>query len=463
MENLWLLTEERPKPSVILQIIEMYCNDFEDKIALKEEIRIKPIIENGVFKFIYVIEGLKVYGAKNIYIKTVSGSSSFLDFLLFKQEFAPKEGCSTDNLIMAIEETKTSDDESRNTGVYQRGSKFVYITPYYDKVKLYMLYNEELEAREDKKPSDTSIFGTNILLTLGVTIVGKDISKWFKPFESLDELINFKASMRKPPAGNVPIEIKKFPDRIEISGRLSKPADAGNIGHDPNIGALSMISKCIRALGWNEDIVITMHGVTQAYVNRTRGKNKFLYICNILGLKLDGITMPKSVSLPELYWHYEMSSEKMTSILLHVLGMYNGMYGVYENHAGCERGYFRTKSGELITLPKKDRQGINLYLPDVVLYDEPSNIILLVEGKKLSTLSNGIEEIQYYDSIENEYIKPAYKGVNILRCISIFGGNDSGYLHKDVLIYMNLAGKIFINPNAPECVKSMFRSVGVNI
>ncbi len=463
MENLWLLTEERPKPSVILQIVEMYCNDFDDKITLKEEIRIKPIIENGIFKFVYVIEGLKVDGANNIYIKTVSGSSSFLDFLLFKQEYAPKEGCSTDNLIMAIEETKTSDDESRNTGVYQRGSKFVYISPYYDKVKLYMLYNEELEAREDKKPSDTSIFGTNILLTLGVTIVGKDTSKWFKPFESLDELIRFKASMRKPPAGNVPIEIRKFQDRIEISGRLSKPADAGNIGHDPNIGALSMISKCIRTLGWTKDIVITMHGVTQAYINKTKGKNKFLYICNILGLKLDGIVMPKSVSLPELYWHYEMSSEKMTSILLHVLGMYNGMYGVYENHAGCERGYFRTKSGKLITLPKKDKQGINLYLPDVVLYDEPSNIILLVEGKKLSTLSNGIEEIQYYDSIENEYIKPAYKGVDILRCISIFGGNNSGYLHKDVLIYMNLSGKIFINPNAPECVKSMFKNVGVTI
>lgn len=463
MENLWLLTEERPKPSVILQIIEMYCNDFDDKITLKEEIRIKPIIENGVFKFIYVIEGLKVDGANSIYIKTVSGSSSFLDFLLFKQEYAPKEGCSTDNLIMAIEETKTSDDESRNTGVYQRGSKFVYITPYYDKVKLYMLYNEELDDREDKKPSDTSIFGTNILLTLGVTIVGKDISRWFKPFKSLDELINFKSSMRKPPAGNVPIEIKRFPDRIEISGRLSKPATAGNIGHDPNIGALSMISKCIRVLGWDKDIVITLHGVTQAYVNKTKGKNKFLYICNILGLKLDGIVMPKSVSLPELYWHYEMSSEKMTSILLHILGMYNGMYGVYENHAGCERGYLRTKSGELITLPKKDRQGINLYLPDVVLYDDPSNIILLVEGKKLSTLSNGIEEIQYYDSIENEYIKPAYKGATILRCISIFGGNDSGYLHKDVLIYMNLSGKIFINPNAPECVKSMFRNVGVTI
>lgn len=399
MDNLWLLTEERPKPSVILQIIEMYCSDFNDRIVAKGDIKIKPIIESGKFKFTYVVENLKVGNAESIFIKTVSGSSSFLDFLLFKQKTAPVEGSTTDNLIMAIEETKTSDDESRNTGVYQRGSKFVYITPYYNNVKLYMLYNEELEAREDKKPSDTSVFGTNILLTLGVTIVGKNTSKWFKPFTSLDELIRFKAGMRQPPAGNVPIAITKYPDRIEISGRLSKPADAGNIGHDPNIGALSMISKCIRTLGWDKDIVITLHGVEQSYVNKTRGKNKFLYICHILGLKLQGITMPTRVELPELYWHYEMSSEKMTSILLHVLGMYHGLYGVYENHAGCERGYFRTKSGQLVTLPKKDSHGINLYLPDVVLYDAATNYVVLVEGKKLSTLSNGLKEIQYYDSI----------------------------------------------------------------
>ena len=463
MDNLWLLTEERPKPSVILQIIEMYCSDFNDRIVAKGDIKIKPIIESGKFKFTYVVENLKVGNAESIFIKTVSGSSSFLDFLLFKQKTAPVEGSTTDNLIMAIEETKTSDDESRNTGVYQRGSKFVYITPYYNNVKLYMLYNEELEAREDKKPSDTSVFGTNILLTLGVTIVGKNTSKWFKPFTSLDELIRFKAGMRQPPAGNVPIAITKYPDRIEISGRLSKPADAGNIGHDPNIGALSMISKCIRTLGWDKDIVITLHGVEQSYVNKTRRKNKFLYICHILGLKLQGITMPTRVELPELYWHYEMSSEKMTSILLHVLGMYHGLYGVYENHAGCERGYFRTKSGQLVTLPKKDSHGINLYLPDVVLYDAATNYVVLVEGKKLSTLSNGLKEIQYYDSIENEYIKPNYPNAQILKCVSIFGGNQKNYLHKDVLIYMNESGEIYINPNAPTCIKKIFIAAGVKL
>lgn len=461
MDNLWLLTEERPKPSVVLQIVEMYCKDFGAKITKHDEIKIKPQIKNGVFNFIYEIEGLAVDTAAGIYIKTVSGSSSFLDFLLFKQPNAPTEGSSSDNLIMAIEETKTSDDESRNTGVYQRGSKFVYITPYYQNVKLYMLYNEELEARENKKPSDTSVFGTNILLTLGVTIVGKDTSKWFKPFESLDELIRFKAGMRQPPAGNVPITITKYSDRIEVSGRLAKPATAGNIGHDPNIGALSMISGCIRKLGWTKDIVITMHGVTQEYVDHTRGKNKFLYICNILGMKLEGIKMPKNVSMPSLYWHYEKRSEKMADILLHVQTMYHGMYCVYENHAGCERGYFRTKKGQLVTLPKKDRNGINLYLPDVVLYDDITNTILLVEGKMLSTLQLGIEEIENYDSIEQEYIYPAYKDVKIQRWVSIFGGNCVSIPHEKVLFYLSESGRILINKNAPECVRKAFEGTGV--
>lgn len=463
MDNLWLLTEERPKQSVVLQIVEMYCKDFDDEITEHTEIKILPHIENGYFKFVYEIQGLAVNKADKIYIKTVSGNSSFLDFLLFKQEKAPVEGCATDNLIMAIEETKTSDDESRNTGVYQRGSKFVYITPYYKNVKLYMLYNEELEARESKKPSDTSVFGTNILLTLGVTIVGKDTSKWFKPFDSLDELIRFKAGMRQPPAGNVPITIKKFPDHIEVSGRLAKPANAGNIGHDPNIGALSMISGCIRKLGWTKDIVITMHGVTQQYVNNTKGKNKFLYICSILGMRLDGIIMPRNVSMPDLYWHYERKSEKMADILLHVQTMYHGMYCVYENHAGCERGYFRTKKGRLVTLPKKDKNGVNLYLPDVVLYDEETNYILLVEGKMLSTLDKGIAEIENYDSIEQEYIYPEYKNVEIMRCVSIFGGNCSKIPHEKVLFYLADNGRIIINKNAPQCIKKAFKGTGVII
>ena len=464
MDNLWILTEERPKSSVICQIVDLYQRDFGGVIRSmdRDKVKIGADFKNGVFQFSYTVEGIFIEGIDKIIIKTVSGSSSFFDFLVFKQEKAPVEDMSG-NLLMAIEETKTSDDESRNTGVYQRASKFAFIDAFYQNVKLYMLYNDELEVREGKKPSDTSVFGTNMLLTLNVDIVGKDTSKWFKKFSSIEDMIRFKAGMRQPPAGNVPINLTRYDDRIEVSGRLAKPADAGNIGHDPNIGALSLISKGLRYLGWKKRIVITKHGVTQEYVNRTHGKNKFLYICSILNVELDGIVMPKKVSLPEKYWHYEMSSEKMASILLHMVGEYHGLRGIYQNHAGCERGYFKTKSNQLITLPKKDRNGINLYIPDLVLQDPKSNYVILVEGKKLSTLQAGIDEIEDYDSIEIEFIKPYYRDCKIYRCVSIFGGNLMSLPHPKVILYLSETGRVIINPNAPQCILDAFRAEGVRI
>lgn len=185
MDNLWILTEERPKPSVIKTILKTYCEDFNERLDdSNEEISIDPCIRGGAFSFLYEVVGVRVSGSDRIFIKTVSGSSSFLDFLLFKQEEEPNEKSDGNNLLMAIEETKTRDNESRNTGVYQRGSKFVYIESYHRSVALYMLYNEELEARKMKKPSGTNIFGTNMLLTLGVKVIGKDVNRWFKPFSS---------------------------------------------------------------------------------------------------------------------------------------------------------------------------------------------------------------------------------------------------------------------------------------
>ena len=55
------------------------------------EIRVKPVIENGIFKFLYEVEGIGTLQTNKIYIKTVSGNSSFLDFLLFRQSEEPVE------------------------------------------------------------------------------------------------------------------------------------------------------------------------------------------------------------------------------------------------------------------------------------------------------------------------------------------------------------------------------------
>lgn len=177
--------------------------------------------------------------------------------------------------------------------------------------------------------------------------------------------------------------------------------------------------------------------------------------------------MPKKVSLPDQYWHYEMSSEKIASILLHIVGEYHGMRGIYQNHAGCERGYFKTETEELITLPKKDKQGVNLYIPDLVLYDEESKCIILVEGKKLTTLEAGLQEIENYDSIENEFIKPYYEDCEIYRYISIFDGDSIKEPKKlpnpKIILYLSKIGKVIVNPNSPKCILDAFEAEGVRI
>ena len=458
-DTLWILTEERPKASVIKQIVDQYCTDFNDRIVSEENIKIRPVVKAGKFQFSYSVEGLTVESIEKIEIFTVSGSSSFFDFLVFKQKNKPIPS-SSDEPIMAIEETKTSDAESRNTGVYQRASKFIFVDYYYKNVKPYMLYNDELED-DGEQPSNTSVFGTNLLLSLNVKIIGKDISKWFKPFESIDEIIEFKKGMRKPPKGNVPIQIYIHDKILKISGRLSKPADAGNIGHDPNIGALSLISKSVRDLGWAGKIEITDHGISQEYIDKTKGNNKFLYICKILNLSLEDRKLPDSINLPNDYWRYEENSEKIGSILLHLVAEYSGdLLGVYQNHAGCERGYFKTKNNELIALPKVDREGIVLNIPDLILFGKKMSEIIVVEGKQLSTLQNGINEIELYDSLENEFIKLHYNDCKVSRWVCIYGGDLENLPHPKVIMYLNNSGRVFINQNSSETIKKAFQNLG---
>ena len=457
MDSLWILTEEKPKVSVIKTIIKTYCKDFDDTVLDCKDVNIVPTTgDQGKFLFSYDVNGYKLKKIQFINILTVSGNSSFFDFLVVRQSNPPIGNYCGPNVLMAIEETKTSDDESRNTGVYQRASKFVFIDIYFKSIRKYMLYNDELMLRADKVPSDTSIFGTNMLLTQSVEILGKGSLKWFKPFTSLNELITFKNSMRKPPAGNVPINIKQAGGTIFVSGRLEKPIGSGNINHDPNIGALSCICKTIRVLGWKNEIVITNHGVSQGYINRARESNKFLSICRLLDVKLHGLTLPNNITFPENYWHYEKSSEKIASILLHIVAENSGLLGIYQNHAGCERGYFKSPSNPFIVLPKLDKSGNNLFIPDLILLDSYNKEVILIEGKKLETIGQGLVEINNYCSIENEYIRPNYPNYRISKWLTIFGGNEKRIPHDKVLLYLNQKGEIILNTNAPKSILLAF-------
>lgn len=459
MKNLYILTEERAKKNVIATILEEYSKKFNKNIINKNT-QIVPIIENNIFKFYYKVKGVSIEEIDSIYIYIVSGYSSFVDYMIFEQGYTPIEDENyfsneerINNLIMLVEETKTSDNESRNTSVYQRSSKFAYASYFYPKVPKYMLYNSKESL---KKPSDTNIFGTNLLLTQNVKIIGKNL-EYYKKFKTIDELIHFKNNMRLPPKGNIPILINKLDENnITISGILSKPKSKGNIGHDPNIGAITSIAKTLRDLGWNKKITVTKHYVKQEKINKMK-HNKFLSLAGILNINLEGVDITSKINKPLLYWHYEDNSEKIATIFIHLLSLNNNIQSIYENHAGCERGYFHTPNTN-IPIPKK-HSGNKIAIPDLILKCDKEKEIILIEGKQSHTLHKGLDEINDYDLLENVCIKKYYPNYKINRWITTYG-NDiyQMELNKKVLFHLNKDGTYYLNKNAPKWIKNCFNN-----
>lgn len=457
-KNLWILTEERPKTNVLEVILSYFAKDRKCGY-LGGTLKIIPLLnKGGNFTFTYQVVGFVCNRVEKMYVKIVSGTSSFTDFLIYYQEKLPTY---EDTPLYAIEETKTDDKESRNTGVYQRCTKFVYIRHFYPKTKLLMLYALQVEQKE--RPTETYIFGTRLLMTYGVEILGKRLDKRvFKSFSNLDEMIDFKNKMRRPKVPtNVPILIKKRSDQIEISGRLIKN---NQLAHDPNIGALTIISAVLRTLGWQKKIVITSHGLIQSQVGTN---NKFVQIANRLKISLQGINMPKS-ELPDNYWHYDDKGEKLATIFIHiVVENFTEGYSIFENHAGCEKGYFQTSKGERIPLAKyTDKEEYKkgdktkiVSIPDLVLLDKKETEIISIEGKKYEYLKKGIEQLKGYKAFEDLYLRKYYPQFKLSRSVVVYGSDKENIKEIEVSFLLNKKGKIVLGIKVPQLIIRAIRNL----
>lgn len=462
-KNLWILTEERPKLKVIKTILNEFGQDYNCEI-LDNDLRIIPLLDQyNNFTFTYEVKASVKNNSPscsqciNVYIKIVSGHSSFVDFLIFYQENEPKQH---DEPIYAIEETKTDDQESRNTGVYQRCSKFVFIENYYPNVRKIMLYNLQIAQKE--YPTETYIFGTKLLLNLGVKILGKQLDKSiFQPFKSIDDIITFKNNMRRAPAGNVCILLTKTLNKIQISGRLIK---SGRLSHDPNIGALTLIASALRKLGWRKCIEITEHGLIQKNVG---ARNKFVLIANDINISLQGLRIPQA-TFHDDYWKYEVNGEKLGTIFIHIVvnGFSTG-FSIFENHAGCEKGYFITNTKQCIPLAKyKDKEKYKkgdksqiIFIPDLILVDPTSMEIINIEGKTYDNRYTGITELDNYDYIEEEYIKKYYPKFKITRMVVLYGDMSNKINEPKIGFLLNSKGQLILGPNAPELFKRAINSL----
>lgn len=451
-KTLWILSEERPKVEAIGFVLEKFSKD-QGIASFIDKLRVVPVRnDQGDFSFWYEVIGYKTPQVDRVLLKIISGNSSFIDFLVFFQEKEPSEG---DRPLFMVEETKTDDEESRNTGVYQRCSKFVYAELHYPNMDLNMYYNLKIKQRTSQ--TDTNIFGTRCLRSLGIKIEGKVVDEQLNtPFSSLEEMIKFKLDMKRPPAGNVPIDIGIVGKELQISGKLFKD---GGLKNDPNIGALSLIASTARKLGWKDKIVITRHGLSQSHV---QPGNKFIRIASAVNIELQGLDMPKS-ELKHPYWHYNTKGEKLATIFIHLVveNFTNGI-SVFENHAGSEKGYFITPEKKYLALEKyvpgiKPRKSIDI--PDLILLDVERKQVLNIEGKTFENMDLGIRTLENYEDIERMYIKKFYPGYEIQRSVVLFGSMNENIKPIQVSFLLNQEGKMILGIKAPQLFREAFNNL----
>lgn len=455
-KDLWILTEERPKREVIHNILYKFITDSNISCFI-DTIRILPILnDDWTFSFTYKVIWFTSETIWNIFIETVSWKSSFVDFLLFFQNERPKEN---DTPLYAIEETKTDDWESRNTGVFQRASKFVYIDFFYPDVKKIMLYS--LQVKEKENQTDTNIFWTKCLYTLGIEVLWKEnIDENLTSFSNIDEVIKFKNWMRRPPKWNVPILINKYDDRIEVSWRLWK---AGSLSHDPNIWALSLIASTLRILWWTKKIVLTEHWLEQKHI---KWNNKFIQIASKLNLEFKWLNSSVPIEKKE-YWNYDLEWEKLWTIFLHIVTEYfTNSNSLFENHAGCEKSYFLTKEWNHIPLQKYIEQEkwaelykVKVAIPDLILIDFNNSEILNLEWKKYKFKENWIKELDDFDAIEDIYIKPNYPDYKILRSVVLYWSTETEILEIEVSFLLNKNWNIILWIQAPKLFKEAIKNL----
>lgn len=376
-----ILTEENPQEAEIVFGLSRLGYNVSS-------CTIEPIYAGELFKGQFKV--ITAPTTVSCSVRLFKGTTGSVDYLFLKPGKRP----------LLVESTKTLNEDSRNSFVYQRIIKFLVARHYYPTADMAMFYTSPPEFT-----TPTAVFGLRLYATLGVSVWSPAGITVGSPFTSPDELVEAKNSMVQK-AGNVSVRLSREGSTVTIRGRLDKTE--GRMDYDPNVGMFSAMIGAMHALSPKLSFHIVDHGLD---IDKIRMNNKFWYANLGVSVTLDGFDVVEKSVLPSEYYKTVTGNEKTSTILFQ---HQSGLPTIFHNHAGCQRSSLVAPDGSAHSVPK------TATMPDVALLDATAKVIYLVEGKDSSKVAAAQKQLDELTAFE-EFVLGHYPGFTCRRglCINV--------------------------------------------
>ena len=100
-----------------------------------------------------------------------------------------------------------------------------------------------------------------------------------------------------------------------------------------------------------------------------------------------------------------------------------------------------------------------IYIPDLIICNKNNKEILNIEGKTYANKSKGLEEINNFDAIEEEYIDEYWEGYNKSRWLVLYGSETEIIEDDKVAFILNEDGKMIVSEKSPEIIKKAIQDL----
>jgi hypothetical protein len=387
-----VLTEENPNIDEVKLMLSMIGVNIPDSISNDYII---PNITSDTegkkkFKGVWTLEVDDLI----ITIMLFKGKTSSVDYMLFNEDVDLTTGNAAEALVI-LESTKTSDNASRNTAVYQRITKFTTfdtIYPDFKGIKVMFWCNSIWKD----KLTQTAMVGMRLMETLNINMYSLNkgnlinIKEKYEitAYECCNDIIVSKNAIPEK-KGNCSIRLYRLDNDIYISLKLDKGngKSSGVISHDPNVGFLAAIinafEKVTKKPNHNK-YIIKNHNIKQKYFDKCP-KSKLWYSINDINIVFEECVIKKRPVLPSQYFTLESDmTEKLATILYDYVSPNET---IFSNHGGCALTCIKGHNDTILSVGQK------MPRPDIVFRNDERKEIEIIEGKLEKELGKGIKQL----------------------------------------------------------------------